>query len=406
VAVSRGGTDDVLERQRQLQHMATQRQGIDALLGQDAASAVQPPPDEELLTRIRGIAFSQNPPIENTILYYCARKVPANGTIVEIGTGHGGSAYVLAMGSEGRKVRIISVDHRSYPQAKGYLRDAPVELVVAESVAFARKWGQRKDRAIDLLFIDGGHSLADVYGDFHAWFGFVRSGGTVILHDYDEEWDGGTNHFAVRVFLDALLRAGCLVNTLHDHRCFLGVKPQDGPAGVSLDQCKAAAKSITQNIRQIASGRPMIVRTWPQTFQRLLNLFQTLRQVTAFCTVDDRQQFVAVDADQEMIERFLSGRAKQPIPCADVLTVLYVLHELLTSGDEQQAMAVAWNRNAMLHWREGIAMLKEAMGPHGFPRDTSAIDSAKDIDALSRFASLEQVRLLMLMELEQPGSYL
>lgn len=48
---------------------------------------------------------------------------------------------------------------------------------------------------IDILLIDGGHSLANVTEDFSLWSPFVRSGGVVLFHDLYSFPDGPGRFF-------------------------------------------------------------------------------------------------------------------------------------------------------------------------------------------------------------------
>ena len=43
---------------------------------------------------------------------------------------------------------------------------------------------------IDLLFIDANHEYESVLRDFEQWEPFVRTGGTVALHDVSPQWPG------------------------------------------------------------------------------------------------------------------------------------------------------------------------------------------------------------------------
>ena len=45
---------------------------------------------------------------------------------------------------------------------------------------------------IDVLLIDGGHSIENVTEDFNLWSPFVRSGGCVLFHDLYSFPDGPT----------------------------------------------------------------------------------------------------------------------------------------------------------------------------------------------------------------------
>ncbi len=45
---------------------------------------------------------------------------------------------------------------------------------------------------MDLLFIDGGHSMAAAEADYHGWAPWVRVGGLLVIHDvFPDPADGG-----------------------------------------------------------------------------------------------------------------------------------------------------------------------------------------------------------------------
>lgn len=61
--------------------------------------------------------------------------------------------------------------------------------IVAESTRLARTW---PDDSLALLFVDGGHSREDAFGDYAAWGRCVRRGGYLCIHDvFPDPRDGG-----------------------------------------------------------------------------------------------------------------------------------------------------------------------------------------------------------------------
>jgi len=60
--------------------------------------------------------------------------------------------------------------------------------VVGKSAVVARGWRA----ALQLLFIDGGHSAAAAQADFDGWVRWVQVGGALIIHDvFPDPRDGG-----------------------------------------------------------------------------------------------------------------------------------------------------------------------------------------------------------------------
>ena len=67
--------------------------------------------------------------------------------------------------------------------------------VVAESTALGRHWPAE---TLGLLFIDGGHSEEDVFGDYATWGRCVRGGGYLCIHDvFANPEDGGQGPYRV-----------------------------------------------------------------------------------------------------------------------------------------------------------------------------------------------------------------
>lgn len=139
--------------------------------------------------------------VEGRLLYSLARRAPAHGCIVEIGSWQGKSTIWLAAGARtGRGARVVAVDpHRdSRLHADGEdtelalrrnLESAglsdQVEVVVTTSREAAEGW----TRPISLLWIDGDHAYESVKEDFLLWEKHVLEGGIVALHD-TLYWDG------------------------------------------------------------------------------------------------------------------------------------------------------------------------------------------------------------------------
>lgn len=139
-------------------------------------------------------------PEEGARLAYLASQVPDGGNIVELGSCWGRSACYMAaaLKETGKRAVITCVDlwdlgtttpeRHHHPNAfKAFeinLKSCGlweyVRPVKSDSAAAARDW----TGPIDLLFIDAGHSYAEVYGDYCAWTPFVRPGGFLIFHDY------------------------------------------------------------------------------------------------------------------------------------------------------------------------------------------------------------------------------
>ncbi|NMO04592.1 class I SAM-dependent methyltransferase [Gordonia sp. TBRC 11910] len=159
---------------------------------------------------------------EATALYDVAREYLTTpdsvGVGVEIGTYCGKSTVFLGSAAIESGSLIVTVDHHrgSEEHQPGWeyhdtslvdphagtldtsarfrrtIFDADLEGTVlgllARSVDAARVWG----RAVDFVFIDGGHSMKAAQADYDGWARWVRPGGALLIHDvFPDPADGG-----------------------------------------------------------------------------------------------------------------------------------------------------------------------------------------------------------------------
>lgn len=143
-------------------------------------------------------------PVEARALYRFARQTPDNAAIVEIGSWKGRSTYCLAKGLRSGRVYAIDPFDMSgdapsealYQEEAGAIplleqfRTNMRRLHVADKVE--PRPGRSEDYrdafgAIDLLFIDGDHSIEACRRDFTGYAPHVKRGGCVLFHDYHPE---------------------------------------------------------------------------------------------------------------------------------------------------------------------------------------------------------------------------
>ncbi|MDZ7330977.1 MAG: class I SAM-dependent methyltransferase [candidate division KSB1 bacterium] len=138
----------------------------------------------ELLTKIPEPMCSSPQP---EFLYALAKSVPADGTIVEIGTCAGKSLISMAMARRAiNGTPVHSIDIEKHPLIDNYIDAAGVrdwtDLIIGESTKVAQHWSH----PIDLLFIDGDHRYIGVKRDILAWQKWVKMNGMVAFHDYGD----------------------------------------------------------------------------------------------------------------------------------------------------------------------------------------------------------------------------
>jgi predicted O-methyltransferase YrrM len=117
-------------------------------------------------------------------------KRPRISAACEIGTGAGGTTYLLTKVAEPDAI-IITLDlNNDWRRATvlNFLRRPRQELHViagdSRKLATLARIGKiLGNRRLDLLFIDGDHSLNSVKNDFETYSMFVREGGWVAFHD-------------------------------------------------------------------------------------------------------------------------------------------------------------------------------------------------------------------------------
>ena len=142
-------------------------------------------------------------PDEATSLYLLSSILHAGSTIVEIGSWKGKSTFCLAKGLR-KGSKVIAIDtfdasgeegsSQAYEQQKGQAslfeqfqnnmrRLKALDRVQPMKGPSSRFVGQIPK--IDLLFIDGDHSIRGCDYDFLSYSPFVPCGGYLALHDYD-----------------------------------------------------------------------------------------------------------------------------------------------------------------------------------------------------------------------------
>jgi len=174
------------------------------------------------------------PAAEGLALCETAQSYAAVGPVLEVGSYCGKSAIYLAAGVREARARgilqqVVTVDHHrgseehqpgweyhdpslvdpvtrrvdTLPRLRATLAAAGVEddvvAIVGRSADVARLWRT----PLGMLFIDGGHSEANVVTDYEGWAPWVAPGGALAFHDiFPDPADGGQAPY--RVYLRAI----------------------------------------------------------------------------------------------------------------------------------------------------------------------------------------------------------
>lgn len=101
-------------------------------------------------------------------------------TIVEIGTYHGGTAHILKsyLGPE----KLICVDVNFGHWMAGDIAEA-IQGISAHKETLSQVENALGGKGIDLLFIDGDHSLQGARDDWNCYAPWVNIGGVIVFHD-------------------------------------------------------------------------------------------------------------------------------------------------------------------------------------------------------------------------------
>lgn len=111
------------------------------------------------------------------VLYPEVAKIPDKGRYLEIGVNRGRSLWVATQAAKS-SVQVWGIDELPDPGIPG--------TNYIQSDSHMAKWNKR----VDVLFIDAGHSYDDVEWDIKKYVPFVKKGGVVLFHDYDETSPG------------------------------------------------------------------------------------------------------------------------------------------------------------------------------------------------------------------------
>jgi predicted O-methyltransferase YrrM len=141
-------------------------------------------------------------------LYRVARKLPGNAIIVEIGSWQGKSTYCLAKGLGSGKVHVIDPfnadggldtnsekiykekkgEHDLLEQFKQNMKSLNVETNIIIHQGYSYQFNDEFNK-IDLLFIDGDHSIKGCQLDFDLYSPKIIKGGFIAFHDFYETRD-------------------------------------------------------------------------------------------------------------------------------------------------------------------------------------------------------------------------
>lgn len=127
-------------------------------------------------------------------------------TIVDLGVDHGFSTFVWGLSARKHRGCVFGVDmfegdqftgkRNTFDGVMGRVKQHKLEDCVkicrSDFSSLANVW----TKPIDILHIDGDHTLEAVRGDFQAWSPFVKSDGVILFHDTHVQEFGVKDFFA------------------------------------------------------------------------------------------------------------------------------------------------------------------------------------------------------------------
>jgi hypothetical protein len=343
------------------------------------------------------IPFSQLWVEEEQYLCQQSSLLGENSVIVEIGTAQGGSAYLFATSVEARNVSIYTYDLSPSNEALENLKGLDVHIVAKSSVMGAKEWPRKNKKPIDLLFIDGSHTLENVYLDFVSWFPYVKVGGKILFHDFDPIHRGGVAHLGVKVFVDALRQLHIFSDVQYVGRVFAGIKKDETHFGKLVEGCIYAWKNI---------GRK-IVKFLEFDFKNCNfigyedDYLTVLRELRGFNgkRIEDLEE-IAIENNVIILPHPLSKNiierisAQNNVVLLDELIFVYLLYDSILNN-RNKVLEITKNRGMYFKWEEVLEMNNHAHNFEGNIRDIFNI-KYKSIKGISRACACELVRINIL----------
>lgn len=158
------------------------------------------------------VSFSNQKESEIVTFLSMIKKLHVD-TACEIGTGYGGTAYLLSKAIE-PSATFITIDPRNGWQKELILRCLRrvrqkmhvIKGYSGDPATIGELGRILRGRKLDLLFIDGDHSYRGVKHDFQLYSGLVREGGCIAFHDivqdygmkfgiHTDNWTGGVPRY-------------------------------------------------------------------------------------------------------------------------------------------------------------------------------------------------------------------
>lgn len=121
------------------------------------------------------------------VLFRAALEDPPIRVVVEIGSAWGGTLYAWGRLPARPDVYAITLHHFGFPEGPSAHGAVVLDGDSHERATLQRLKDQLGGRPVDLLFIDGDHTMAGALADWRMYAPLVRPGGLVLVHDIECE---------------------------------------------------------------------------------------------------------------------------------------------------------------------------------------------------------------------------
>lgn len=348
------------------------------------------------------ISFTQLWKGEQIILADLAKAVPKNGTIVEIGSAEGGTALLMSRATMGKGVKIFTIDISPSPNINKNLEGTDVISIIDSSVNCANRWSEISGNPIDLLYIDGGHTLSDIYHDFNYWAPYVKQGGKIVFHDYDPVERGGIAHLGVKICVDSILRKDFLLDNVHNYRMLYGTVRQQIELKLSPEDCFDSLSNLAKHIIHIEETdyNDSIIVADDRFGLLLQGLLKAEKEIKILnpSQVENTELKYLVSAHPNKLPLDFVRERKVPqknITLIDSLIACYLIGDKI--GEHYNFLySHSQIKRDFIYWAEALFMFKRAFLNQRFPRGVENIFGNMEIDQISNFIAGEQVRLALL----------
>lgn len=123
---------------------------------------------------------------QQQIIFDHVLTVPKNGVVVELGVAYGKTSVVMAYACRLVGADFHAVDNFSLVGSAGEYRTRLTQMGLSFELHEGKTQEVPWKQKIDLLVIDAGHDEKNVKADCERWLPWVKPGGVVIFHDYEQ----------------------------------------------------------------------------------------------------------------------------------------------------------------------------------------------------------------------------